>query len=213
MLPSLLATLFLATLWLLATASPALAGVPQGASQGSFFQNADRSARVFASEVYTPLNTPSTVWQCLGIGGGAGYHAPLVFGRASSWRAEQKGLVWLPASPASRSHGCDNWSAPSCYDSAYGSGYHSGYAPAAEPMIHQPVAQQFYSQQNFQSGPTPVLYSPRATTFSPPPTPQQHTSQQRAKIQPKSPPVPRRPVEPISPSDGNEPESLPMPSI
>lgn len=204
---SLLAASLLAAVWLLAVDSSVLAG----GYQDSFFSNADHSASVLASEVYTPFNSPSSFAQCMGYGVGAGYHAPLVFGQACSWRASQRGLVWLPASPAPCSHGCNDWSEPSFY----GSGYNSGYAPPSGLAYSQPVAQQFHGQPGYGSGPTLAPPLPQNAIFSPPPMPQS----QKKSQQPNSPPAPRRPAEPISPSDDSngdsddELETLPMPSI
>ena len=69
-------------------------------------------------------NVPSTFCQCMNVGWGAGYHAPLVLGPISwhNWCAHNE--VRLPYSPAPPcgcygSSGCGcQFNSPSCLDSA-----------------------------------------------------------------------------------------------
>ena len=168
------------------SASSAFADMPQGLPLSDVYCAAERCSSVLAAEFYTPCNIPSTKCQCIGYGVGAGYHAPLVFGRVCTWRLVRQGLTWLPASPVSSSCQCGDWLQPSCCEPFGEPAYNDSFFRKPFDSIEPPLAEP----------------QPQSSLFSPPPVHRLQAAPQAVSN-----------TGPTSPSQGIPLDPLPMPRI
>ncbi len=101
------------------------------------------------------FNMPTNLRQCLGVGYGPGYHAPMLLGPAMKAGTEAKRLRRTPAAFAPPSHGCYSHgpSAGQGGCSGPGCGGWETYLAAPQPAVLGPAA---------HPTPAPLFYAPGA---------------------------------------------------
>lgn len=137
-------------------------------------------------------NMPTNLRQCMGMGFGPGYHAPLVLVQPCRSHVAAQGIQYTrhPLQPASCQHG------------------YCGQMTTLAPQAPMPHVEASYAGAMPYAGATMPMVAPHPVAY-PTPTPVTRPPAVAPTLAPQQ--APQMPTQPVSPSDMIVPEQLPLP--